>query len=140
VEILERKWNKEKTKKNYNKVVWFYDLWSWQTESKAAKMVLQFADIQDNQKILEVACGTGIVFKKIVGKNPSGQNVGVDLSPEMLKKAKTRLQKSTYTNYELKGGDVLNLDFPDNSFDLLINNFMIDLMSEESFDKIARIL
>ncbi len=88
-------------------------------------MVLKLAGIKDGQEILEVACGIGRVFKRIVGQNPNGQNIGIDLSPEMLKRAKKALQKSKSTNYELKEGDVLNLDFPDNSFDILVNNFMV---------------
>lgn len=137
MEILERELNKEKTKDSYRKVAWFYNFWSRLTESKAAIMVLKLADIKDGQKILEVACGTGLVFKRIVSQNPNGQNIGIDLSPEMLRRSKKALQKSKSTNFELKEGDVLNLDFPDNSFDILVNNFMVDLMPEESFDKIA---
>ncbi len=137
MEILDRQWNQEKTKNDYKKVVWFYNFWSSLTESKAAKMVLELADIRDNQKVLEVACGTGLVFEKIVNKNPNGQNIGIDLSPAMLGKAKQRLQKSNYTNYLLNQGDVLNLGLSDNSFDLLVNNFMVDLMPQKAFDKIA---
>ncbi len=137
MKILKRELNPQLTKLNYKKVVWFYDLWSGLTESKAAKLVLDLADIKDNQHVLEVGCGTGLVFKKMVMKNPHGKNTGMDLSPDMLAKARQRMLKTGYTNYELMEGDVLNLDFPDNSFDVLINNFMIDLMPEETFDKIA---
>lgn len=55
----------------------------------------------------------------------------------MLKKAKNRLKKVKDTNYELREGDVLKLSFNNNSFDLVINNFMIDLMPADTFDKIA---
>ena len=57
----------------------FYDFWSWLTESKAAKKVLKLAE-------------TGIVFEKIVRKNLNGINIGIDLSLDMLGKAKQRLQ------------------------------------------------
>ncbi len=137
MKILLRKLNQEETKKNYKKVFWFYDFWSWLTESKAAKQVLKFAEIKDNETILEIACGTGIVFEKILKQNPNGKNIGIDLSPEMLEKAKKRVKKLRSKNYELKEGDVLNLDFKENSFDLIINNFMIDLMPITTFDKIA---
>jgi len=135
--VLERKLDKNKTKKDYKNVVWFYDFWSWLTERKAGKYVIEFADIKDGETILEAACGTGIVFEQIVKRNPNGQNVGVDLSPNMLKKAIERLRKLNHTNYELKEGDALKLDFNDSSFDTLINNFMVDLMPSDSFDQIA---
>ena len=137
MKVLDRKLDKTKTKKNYKNVVWFYDFWSWLTESKAAKYVIKFADIKDGETILEVACGTGIVFKQIVQKNPNGKNIGVDLSPDMLEKAKRKLKKLKIANYELKEGDALNLDFEDNYFDSVINNFMVDLMPSDTFDNIA---
>lgn len=137
MKILNRKLDKTKTKKDFKKVAWFYDFWSCLTESKAAKKVIDFAGIKDNQTILEVACGTGIVFYRIVEKNPNGKNIGIDLSPDMLEKARKKLKKNNRTNYELKEGDALHLDFEDNYFDCVINNFMIDLMPENTFDTIA---
>lgn len=137
MEILNRKLDIDTTIKNYKKVIWFYDFWSWLTESKSAKYVIVFANIKDNETILEVACGTGVVFEQIVKLNPNGKNIGIDLSPDMLKKAEKRLGKYKNFNYELKEGNVLNLDFDSNSFDVVINNFMVDLMPSDTFDKIA---
>jgi ubiquinone/menaquinone biosynthesis C-methylase UbiE len=137
MEILNRKLDKIKTRSDYKKVVWFYDFWSWLTESKAAKKVIEFSEIKSGKNILEVACGTGVVFEKIVRKNPNGKNIGIDLSPDMLKKAEERLNKIKNANYELKEGDALNLNFQDNFFDIVINNFMVDLMPVEMFDKVA---
>lgn len=134
---LDRKLDHQETKISYKKVVWFYNFWSWLTESRAAAAVIRFASIMDNQRVIEIACGTGIVFEKIVSQNPSGHNTGIDLSPDMLGKARERLRKSKFSNYELKEGNVLGLDFKDNSFDVLVNNFMIDLMPENTFDMMA---
>ncbi len=77
------------------------------------------------------------MFEKIVRENSNGINIGIDLSPDMLGKAKHRLQKLNTHNFELKEGNVLQLDFKDSSFDILIKNFMVDLMPEETFDKIS---
>lgn len=137
MKVLERKLDKAKTKKSYKKVVWFYNIWSWLTESKAAKKVIELAEIEDRKRILEVACGTGFVFEQIVHRNPNGENIGIDLSPDMLDKARKRLKKES-DNFELKEGNALNLKFDDNAFDILINNFMVDLMPQEDFDRIAQ--
>ena len=136
MKVLEREFDKVKTQKNYKRVVWFYNFWSWLTESKAAKKVMEIAEIEDGKRILEVACGTGVVFEQIVHKNPGGENVGIDLSPDMLGKARKRMKKST-GNFELREGDLFKLDFEANTFDILINNFMVDLMPQESFTRIA---
>jgi ubiquinone/menaquinone biosynthesis C-methylase UbiE len=138
MKILIRKLDTEKTKRSYKKVAWFYNFWSWLTESKAAKQVLEISEIRDNTHVLEVACGTGLVFKKIVQRNPHGKNIGVDISPDMLDRAKYRLADLKDADYELKEGDAINLDFPNNTFDTVINNFMVDLMPIELFDQIAK--
>ena len=137
MEVLKRKLDTNKTKTNYGKVVWFYDFWSWLTESKAAMSVIKFSEIKDGETVLEVACGTGVVFELIVKQNPNGENIGIDLSPDMLNKAKKRLKKLKSNHYEFREGDVLKLDFNDNSCDLVVNNFMVDLMPFATFDKIA---
>lgn len=137
MKTLDRKLDYSGTKRSYKKVVWFYHFWSRLTESKAAKFVIELANIKDGKTILEVACGTGIVFEQIVKRNPNGKNIGIDLSTEMLAKAERRLRKHNNVHYELRESNVLNLNFNENSFDLIINNFMIDLMPSEYFDRIA---
>jgi len=135
--ILYRNPDPDKTLASYQKIVWFYDFWSRVTESQAFNKVIELADIQDHQSIIEIACGTGRFFEKIVIKNPDGHNIGIDLSPDMLHKANLRLQKNSLRNYELHEADILNLNKNYGSFDLLINNFMVDLMPENTFDNIA---
>jgi len=137
VEILERNTDHTKIIKSFKRVAWFYNFWSWLTESRAAKEVINLAGIKGGESILEVACGTGVVFEKIVRRNPGGINVGIDLSPDMLEKARKRLKKAT-GNFKLNEGDALNIDFEEHTFDIIINNFMVDLMPEETFSKIAR--
>ena len=139
METLKREFNKEATKKKFEKVVWIYNFWSWLTESKAANEVVKIADIKDYQQILEVACGTGVLFEKIVKLNPNGYSTGVDLTSGMIIKAKKRLSKLKNSNYSFLEGDIFNLNFPNDSFDIIINNFMIDLLPEEAFDKIAEV-
>ncbi len=137
MEILERKLDPAKTLKSFREVVWIYDFWGRITERKAARKVIELADIRDGKSLLEVACGTGVVFEQLVRKNPNGQNTGIDLSPDMLDKARKRL-RSNPCHYELKEADALNLDFADNAFDVVVNNFMVDLLPQEYFDRLAR--
>lgn len=134
MKILERDLDETRTKKESKKALWIYDFWGWLTERKAARNALKFADIKNGSAILDVACGTGEMLKKIVKLNPDGENIGIDISPDMLNKAREKLNEGTF---ELREGNALNLDFPDNSFDILINNYMVDLMPMETFDKIA---
>lgn len=134
--ILNRKFFENEVKDSYSKVAWFYDFWSWLTESKAAKKVIEIADIKDGESILEVAVGTGLVFKEILKRNPSGINNGIEISPSMLLRAIKRLSKLNDSNCKLELGNAYHLPFKYNSFDLVVNNFMIDLLPEKDFEKI----
>jgi ubiquinone/menaquinone biosynthesis C-methylase UbiE len=134
---LKRDLDIEKTRRDYRKVLWFYDIWGGLTESRALSKVLELADIRDNQKTLEVACGTGKLLKEIIRKNPNGYNLGIDLSPDMLRKAGNRFHREGLKNFELKEGNILDLGKLPVPFDLLVNNFMIDLLPENTFSRIA---
>ena len=127
MKVLERHLNETRTKEEFKQVLWFYDFWGWLTERKAAQNVLKLANIKNGNAILDVACGTGEMLAKIVKLNPDGKNVGVDLSPDMLSKAGKKLNKINKGNFELQEGNTLNLNFPENSFDILINSYMVDL-------------
>jgi len=117
----------------YRKIAPSYDLWAWLTESKARDRCLELAAIQNGEDVLEVAVGTGLAFAKILEANPSGQNEGIDLTDAMLLRADRKAAKSGTNNYRLRIGDAYDLDFPDDSFDVLINNYMFDLLPRRDF-------
>lgn len=117
----------------YRKVAPVYDLWAWLTESKARDRCLELAAIQDGESVLEVAVGTGLAFEKILRATPSGKVEGVDLTHEMLNRARRRAAATGLSNFRLSIGDAYDLDFADNSFDVLINNYMFDLLPERDF-------
>jgi ubiquinone/menaquinone biosynthesis C-methylase UbiE len=137
VDTLYRKYDRDKITKSYKYAALFYDLWSKLTESKTAEKVLEISGIKNNMNVLEAAVGTGVVFEKIVRLNPDGNNMGIDLSPDMLRKARNRMEKLPSGKYELKEGDVMNLEFADNTFDVLISNYTVDLLPENTFGRIA---
>jgi ubiquinone/menaquinone biosynthesis C-methylase UbiE len=120
----------------YNSISKVYDFWGYLTESKARKRALELAEVKNGQNILEVAVGTGLAFYEIVKRNPDGTNIGIDISEGMLTKAKKRLRKLANANYELKLGTAFNLEAEDNQFDLLINNYMLDLIPYDQMDAV----
>jgi ubiquinone/menaquinone biosynthesis C-methylase UbiE len=117
----------------YRKIAPSYDLWAWLTESKARDRCLELAAIQNGEDVLEVAVGTGLAFERILAANPSGRNEGIDLTDAMLIRADRKAVKSGTNNYRLRIGDAYDLDFPDDSFDVLINNYMFDLLPQQDF-------
>ena len=73
---------------------------------------MELVDIRNGQSVLEVIMGTGLVFYEIAQVNPKGTNVGIDICPGMLQKAKKRLRKLRDANYVLEVGDALSIDEP----------------------------
>lgn len=128
----------------YRRIAPVYDLWAWFTESKARDRCLSMAAIRDGEDVLEVAVGTGLAFERILRANPTGRNEGVDLTDAMLARAEARAGRTGAANYRLRVGDAYALDFDDDSFDVLINNYLFDLLPERDFPKIlaefARVL
>jgi ubiquinone/menaquinone biosynthesis C-methylase UbiE len=127
---------KEKVSDLYRKIAPTYDLWARLTETKARNRCLELASIQDGESVLEVAVGTGLAFEKILKANPTGRNVGIDVTEAMLNRARKRAAASETDNYCLRIGDAYALDFPDDDFDVLINNYMFDLLPENDFPKV----
>lgn len=122
----------------YRRIAPTYDLWAWFTESKARDRCLELAAIRDGEDVLEVAVGTGLAFERVLQANPSGRNEGIDLTESMLSRAEKRAARSAATNYRLRVGDAYDLDFEDRSFDVLINNYMFDLLPERDFAAVLK--
>jgi ubiquinone/menaquinone biosynthesis C-methylase UbiE len=120
----------------YNSLAKIYDIWGNLTESKARNRALELAGIKNGQNILEVAVGTGLAFFEIVKINPDGTNIGIDISAGMLKKAGKRLSPLSGAHYALKKASAFDLGSEDAQFDVLINNYMFDLISFDRMDAI----
>lgn len=133
--FIKVKASRDDVRRLYAKLSHLYDAWGFLTEAKAANRALELANIMDGESILEVAVGTGVVFEHIVTLNPHGTNEGIDLSPEMLAKAEKRLSKR-YCNYSFRVGDAYALPYSDGTFDLIVNNYMFDLLPEEDFSRV----
>lgn len=113
-----------------------YNLWSRfygfavvPMERKPRLRGLELAAIQPQDQVLEVAVGTGAALLEIL-KRVDKTNIvhGVDLSPKMLEKARRAVAEAGFTNINLRQGDARSLLFDDNSFDVLFNSYMLDLI------------
>jgi ubiquinone/menaquinone biosynthesis C-methylase UbiE len=136
--IAAAKLNKDDVVDVYSQTAPIYDVWGSLTETKARKRSLILAEIRNGESILEVAIGTGLTFLEILRANPNGHNVGVDLTPAMLARAKSRAAKLGVENYQISIGDAYHLEFSDHQFDLLMNNYMFDLLPEKDFIPVLR--
>jgi ubiquinone/menaquinone biosynthesis C-methylase UbiE len=117
----------------YERLAPRYDLWAALTESRARRRCLELASVRNGETVLEVAAGTGLLFTELLNLNPDGVTEGVDLTEAMLTKARRRAVRLGAGSYRLLVGDARHLDYPADRFDLLINNYMFDLLPEPDF-------
>jgi ubiquinone/menaquinone biosynthesis C-methylase UbiE len=134
--IFSARLTKKEVVEVYSQTAPIYDLWGMLTESKARTRALALAHIQNGETILEVALGTGLTFRELLKANPDGYTVGIDLTPAMLDKARAKAALLAASNYHLAVGDAYNLQLPDHHFDLLMNNYMFDLLPEQDFPRV----
>jgi len=122
----------EEVTSTYRRVAPVYDIWARLTEHRARARCLELANVRDGESVLEVAVGTGLLFEQLVLANPSGRTEGIDLTDGMLARARRRVTRLPGAHH-LAIGDARHLDFEDGSFDLLVNNYMFDLLPDEAF-------
>ena len=85
-----------------------------------AAQLVAFAGIRPGQKILDVACGTGVVA---VSAARAGATVtGLDLTPELVERARYNSNLAGF-NIDWHEGDVEKLPFPDSTFDAVLSQF-----------------
>ena len=120
----------------YRRIAPVYDLWGRMTESRAQSVCLEWAAIKDGEDVLDVAVGTGLLFVRLLSLNPSGFCAGLDLSDAMLRKARIKADRVAQGRWQLVRGDAFMLPWPNDRFDVVINNYMFDLLPERDFSAV----
>jgi len=116
----------EWAKKVYNFYSGFYDAaFSWVVKPHLRKAFREL-NLKGGEKILEIGIGTGLSLKYY----PKDCFVtGVDLSPNMLKKAEDKANNKNLANVKLHVMDATDLVFNNSSFDYIIAGFVISVCS-----------
>jgi arsenite methyltransferase len=104
----------------------------------------KFADIKQNEVVVDLGSGAGIdVFLAANKVGKLGKVIGVDMTDEMLEKARKNANDNGYTNVEFRKGDIeRRIPVEDNTADLIISNCVINLTADKAatFKEIYRIL
>lgn len=103
----------------------------------------QYAAIKSGDVVLDLGSGAGndcFVARTFTG--PSGQVTGIDFTDAMLDKARTNLAKTGFTNIDFVKGDIENMPLPDNRFNVVISNCVLNLVpdKQKAFSEIFRVL
>ncbi|HWR27232.1 MAG TPA: arsenite methyltransferase [Candidatus Thermoplasmatota archaeon] len=101
------------------------------------------ASLKKGEIVLDLGSGAGFDCFLAANKvGPTGKVIGVDMTPEMLKKAKENAKKSGYTNVEFRRGEIEDLPLEADSVDVIISNCVINLSPDKKkvFQEAFRVL
>ena len=91
------------------------------------------ADLKAGEVVLDLGSGAGVdVFLAANKVGPTGKAIGVDMTEEMVDKAKSIATNHGYHNVEFRLGEIENLPVEDKSVDAVISNCVINLSPDKS--------
>lgn len=90
------------------------------------------ASLKEGETVIDLGSGPGVdcfLAAKRVGEK--GKVIGIDMTPEMLDKARENARKGNYENVEFRLGEIEHLPVADNTADVVISNCVINLTSNK---------
>lgn len=101
------------------------------------------AGLKSGETVLDLGSGAG--FDCFLAANKVGENgkvIGVDMTPEMIQKAKENAVKNNYKNVEFRLGEIEKLPVDDDTIDAVISNCVINLSPDKKqvFKETFRVL
>lgn len=99
--------------------------------------------VESGERVLDLGSGAGtdsLIAAQMVG--PEGRVTGIDMTPEMLSKARAAASAMGIENVDFVEAEAESLPFPDGSFDVVISNGVIDLIPDKDavFSELFRVL
>lgn len=104
---------------------------------------LALESIHSGEKVLDIGCGAGldmILASRLVG--PAGRVCGIDLTPEMVEKARANFVRAGVNNANAVVAGSEAIPYDNDTFDVVISNGVLNLspLKERSFREIFRVL
>ena len=101
------------------------------------------AELAEGETVLDLGSGGGFdcfLASRAVG--PTGSVIGVDMTPEMIDRARANVEKNEVDNVEFRLGEIENLPVPDEHVDVIISNCVINLSPAKGrvFEEAYRVL
>jgi len=90
------------------------------------------ASLKKGETVLDLGSGAGFDCFLVANKvGKKGRVIGVDMTPEMLERARENARKGDYKNVEFRLGEIENLPVADSSVDVVISNCVINLSTDK---------
>lgn len=134
-----------RTRRVYDHLASVYPVSSFCFHSRAHVRALDHSGVRNGMRVLEIATGSGEMFRRLIRANPSGKTFGLDLSPNMAARTQSRARSEFPLAHSHCGAvDVRNLPFRNASFDAIVCCYLFELLSRDdirlTLQEIRRVL
>jgi len=129
----------ERTRRVYDRMAAVYPISTMLFHSRAHRCALEASGVRDGMQVLEVATGSGEMFRRLVRANASGATIGVDLSPNMAARTqRSARRKFPSAQTHCQAVDARHMPFRNESFDAVFCCYMLELLSGDDIVGILR--
>jgi ubiquinone/menaquinone biosynthesis C-methylase UbiE len=120
-----------RTRRVYDRLASVYPLSTALFHSRAHRCALEISGLRDGMQILEVATGSGEMFRGLVRANSSGSTVGVDSAPKMAARTLRAVRREMpYCRAHCQAVDVRQMPFRSESFDAVFCCYLLELLPD----------
>ena len=129
----------DRTRRVYDTLASIYPASTFFFHSKAHACALRHSRIRNGMRVLEVATGSGEMFRRLLQANPDGETFGLDLSPKMAAHTLQRARREFPRAQAHCGAvDVRDLPFRDGCFDAVMCCYLLELLAEQDITRTLR--
>lgn len=122
----------ERTRRVYDTVASVYPVSTFFFHSRAHECALRHSGLRNGMRVLEVATGSGEMFRRLVKANPGGKTFGLDLSPNMAARTQDRARRAFPDAQSHCGAvNVRHMPFRNASFDAVVCCYLFELLSRD---------
>ncbi len=129
----------------YDLMEWFFDTFLFRGKLRELRQrTADLARIQPGEKILDVGCGTGTLAMEVALRvGATGRVFGIDPGEQQIARARSKAARRSLS-IEFQVGVIEHLDFPDQTFDVVLSTIMMhhlsDTLKRQGLAEIARVL
>lgn len=92
----------------------------------------EFADIREGDTVIDLGSGAGNdAFVARAEAGPEGKVIGIDFTPEMIRRARLNAEKLGFNNVEFRHGDIEDMPVSDNMADVVVSNCVLNLVPDK---------
>jgi ubiquinone/menaquinone biosynthesis C-methylase UbiE len=129
----------DRTRRVYDRLAAVYPISTMLFHSRAHRCAVEVSGIADGMQVLEVATGSGEMFRRLVRANSSGATIGVDLSPNMAARTqRTARHRFPDAQTYCQAVDARHMPFRNEAFDAVFCCYLLELLSADDISRTLR--